>query len=158
MLLLRRNEDIKQVLTTFSGVKHRIQYVDTVDERKFYNDSKATNVKATQVALSAFKQPIVWIGGGLDHGNGFDDLIPYMKNVHSMVVYGETADILVDMANKANIPVKKVETLDEAVPEAYAESDKGDVVLFSPAAASWDQFDDFEQRGDVFISDVEKLK
>ena len=70
------NEAIAHVLTTFSGVKHRLQFVDTIQSRKFYNDSKATNILATSKALSAFNQPTILLAGGLDRGNEFDELKP----------------------------------------------------------------------------------
>jgi len=75
------NEAIRNVLATFSGVKHRLQYVETIEGRKFYNDSKATNILATQKALASFTQPVILLAGGLDRGNEFTDLIPYLKNV-----------------------------------------------------------------------------
>ncbi|WP_125712652.1 UDP-N-acetylmuramoyl-L-alanine--D-glutamate ligase [Companilactobacillus kedongensis] len=154
------NEDIINVLTSFKGVKHRIQFVDQFNGRKFYNDSKATNIEATTVALEAFgDQELTLIAGGLDRGNGFDELVPQLKNVKNIVLYGETADKMVDAATKANVTnIIKVSNLAEAVPEAYRQSDDGDVILLSPAAASWDQFDTFEQRGDQFIEEVEGLK
>lgn len=154
------NEDIVEVLSSFTGVKHRIQYVDTFGGHKFYNDSKATNVEATIVALTAFKKPITLIAGGLDRGNGFDELIPSLKGkVNNLVVYGQTADKVIASAEKADVSnIVKVNNLKEAVPEAYKQSDAGDVILLSPAAASWDQFKTFEQRGDQFIQEVETLK
>ena len=78
-LLGTSNEAITVVLKRFTGVKHRLEYVTTINNRKFYNDSKATNMLATEKALSAFTQPIVLLAGGLDRGNEFDDLIPYFK-------------------------------------------------------------------------------
>jgi len=154
------NEDIIEVLSSFRGVKHRIQYVDTFGGHKFYNDSKATNVEATIVALTAFKKPITLIAGGLDRGNGFDELIPSLKGkVNNLIVYGETADKVIESAEKADVSnIVKVNNLTEAVPEAYKESDDGDIILLSPAAASWDQFHTFEERGDLFIQEVETLK
>lgn len=155
-----KNEDIINILTSFKGVKHRIQFVDEFNGRRFYNDSKATNIEATTVALEAFgDKPLTLIAGGLDRGNGFDELVEPLKKVKNIILYGETADKMVDAAQKANITnIIKVSNLTEAVPEAYRQSDKGDVVLLSPAAASWDQFDTFEQRGDQFIEEVEGLK
>lgn len=155
-----KNEDIINILTSFKGVKHRIQFVDEFNGRRFYNDSKATNIEATTVALEAFgDKPLTLIAGGLDRGNGFDELVEPLKKVKNIILYGETADKMVDAAQKANITnIIKVSNLAEAVPEAYRQSDKGDVVLLSPAAASWDQFDTFEQRGDQFIEEVEGLK
>ncbi|APU71609.1 UDP-N-acetylmuramoylalanine--D-glutamate ligase [Companilactobacillus crustorum] len=155
-----KNEDIIEVLSSFKGVKHRIQYVDTFGGHKFYNDSKATNVEATIVALSAFKDPITLIAGGLDRGNGFDELIPSLKGkVSNLVVYGQTANKVIESAEKADVSnIVKVNNLQEAVPEAYKQSNDGDVILLSPAAASWDQFHTFEERGDLFIQTVETLK
>lgn len=155
-----KNEDIINILTSFKGVKHRIQFVDEFNGRRFYNDSKATNIEATTVALEAFgDKPLTLIAGGLDRGNGFDELVEPLKKVKNIILYGETADKMVDAAQKANITnIIKVSNLAEAVPEAYRQSDKGDIVLLSPAAASWDQFDTFEQRGDQFIEEVEGLK
>ncbi len=155
-----KNEDIIEVLSSFRGVKHRIQYVDTFGGHKFYNDSKATNVEATIVALTAFKTPITLIAGGLDRGNGFDELIPSLKGkVNNLVVYGQTAEKVIESAEKAGVGnIVKVDNLSEAVPEAYKQSDAGDVILLSPAAASWDQFHTFEERGDLYIQTVETLK
>ena len=130
----------------------------TIEGRKFYNDSKATNIIATQTALRSFtNQSVVLIAGGLDRGNGFEELEPSLGNVREMVVYGETKEKLRATAEKLSIPVTVVETLEEAVPKAYAASREGEIVLLSPACASWDQFANFEVRGDCFIEAVEKL-
>ncbi|CCI85426.1 UDP-N-acetylmuramoyl-L-alanyl-D-glutamate synthetase [Lactobacillus pasteurii DSM 23907 = CRBIP 24.76] len=154
------NDDIKAVLTTFGGAKHRLQYVMTLDDRKIYNDSKSTNIEAASVAIPAFKQPEVWIAGGLDRGFVFDELVPLIKkHVKSVVLYGETKYLLADAARKARIKdIVIVNTLQEAVPRAYELSEAGDVILFSPACASWDQFRTFEDRGDYFINFVKELK
>ncbi|KRM56606.1 UDP-N-acetylmuramoyl-L-alanine--D-glutamate ligase [Lacticaseibacillus sharpeae] len=154
------NAAIVHVLSSFTGVKHRIQYVTTLNGRRFYNDSKATNVEAASVAITAFKEPVVLIAGGLDRGLSMDDLVPLMqKHVKALVTYGETAALMVQAAKDAGITaINRVTTLDEAVPAAYKLSAEGDVILLSPAAASWDQFHTFEERGDLFIADVAKLK
>lgn len=152
------NASIVAVLTRFTGVKHRIQYVTTINDRKFYNDSKATNVEAASVAINAFTQPIVLLAGGLDRHLSMDDLIPLVKaHVHAMVTFGETAELMNAVAEKAGIPYQQTENVKTAVPLAYAASKPGDVVLLSPAAASWDQFPNFEIRGDVFIDAVNAL-
>lgn len=150
---------ITRVLSTFTGVKHRIQYVQTVAGRRFYNDSKATNVEAASVAINAFSAPEVLIAGGLDRGLPMDELVPLMqKHVKALVTYGETAELMVAAANAAHVPVvQRVETLNDAVPAAYAQSEPGDVILLSPAAASWDQFNTFEERGDLFITLTESI-
>ncbi|KXG10457.1 UDP-N-acetylmuramoyl-L-alanine--D-glutamate ligase [Anoxybacillus rupiensis] len=154
------NAAIARVLTTFTGVKHRLQYVGTVNGRKFFNDSKATNILATQKALSAFSdQRVILLAGGLDRGNEFDDLIPYLKQVQAVILFGQTAQKLERVAKQAGIEtVYHVDNVEKAVPVAYEISKPGDIILLSPACASWDQYKTFEQRGDIFISAVHKLE
>lgn len=153
------NEAIYRVLTTFAGVKHRVQYVTTINKRKFYNDSKATNILATRVALSAFTQPTILLAGGLDRGNEFDELKPSLEHVKAVITFGETAPKIERVAKEAGIQVvKRVDNVKQAVIEAYDCSEEDDVVLLSPACASWDQFKTFEERGDMFIKSVHKLK
>ncbi|MBU8915372.1 UDP-N-acetylmuramoyl-L-alanine--D-glutamate ligase [Bacillus sp. FJAT-29953] len=153
------NHAIQQVLLTFTGVRHRLQYVAEVNGRKFYNDSKATNTLATIKALSSFDGPIVLLAGGLDRGNEFDELIPYFENVKAMVTFGQTAPKLERAGQVAGIKcIKRVDNVDKAVPAAFGFSEPGDVILLSPACASWDQYKSFEIRGDIFIEAVHKLK
>ncbi|MGG3562009.1 UDP-N-acetylmuramoyl-L-alanine--D-glutamate ligase [Neobacillus rhizosphaerae] len=153
------NNAIKEVLQTFTGVKHRLQYVAEVNGRKFYNDSKATNILATVNALAAFEAPVILLAGGLDRGNEFDELLPYLKNVKAMITFGQTAPKLERVGNEAGIKtMKRVDNVDKAVPEAYRYSESGDIILLSPACASWDQYKTFEVRGDIFIEAVHKLK
>jgi UDP-N-acetylmuramoylalanine--D-glutamate ligase len=153
------NKAIQEVLRTFTGVKHRLQYVGEVSGRKFYNDSKATNILATVNALAAFEAPVILLAGGLDRGNEFDELLPYLKNVKAMITFGQTAPKLERVGNEAGIKtMKRVDNVDKAVPEAYRYSESGDVILLSPACASWDQYKTFEVRGDIFIEAVHKLK
>ncbi|BAD75403.1 UDP-N-acetylmuramoylalanine D-glutamate ligase (D-glutamic acid adding enzyme) [Geobacillus kaustophilus HTA426] len=154
------DEAIRQVLATFSGVKHRLQYVAEIDGRRFYNDSKATNILATQKALSAFAgEPVILLAGGLDRGNEFDDLLPYLQQVKAVVLFGQTADKIGRIAQKAGIEtIRYVDNVEKAVPVAFELSEPGDVILLSPACASWDQYKTFEERGDIFINAVHKLK
>jgi UDP-N-acetylmuramoylalanine--D-glutamate ligase len=153
------NEAIVEVLTTFTGVKHRLQYIGEIEGRKFYNDSKATNILATEKALTAFKTPIVLLAGGLDRGNGFDELIPFLHNVKTVVTFGQTAPKIEEAAQKAGIKtIVRVDNVEKAVPVAFTHSSSGDVILLSPACASWDQYKTFEVRGDIFINAVHKLK
>lgn len=150
---------IQQVLKTFDGVRHRLQFVDQIHGRLFYNDSKATNILACSKALQSFTQPVILLAGGLDRGNNFDELRQYLGGVKAMVVYGQTADKLAETARETNIEViSKVNDLTEAVKIAYQHSEVNDVILLSPACASWDQFATFEKRGDMFIDLVHRLK
>ncbi|WP_338451965.1 UDP-N-acetylmuramoyl-L-alanine--D-glutamate ligase [Niallia oryzisoli] len=154
-----QNDAIYQVLTTFTGVKHRLQFIGEVCGRLFYNDSKATNILATKNALAAFDKPIILLAGGLDRGNEFDELIPSFKNVKAMITFGQTAGKMENAAQKAGIKtIQRVDNVGKAVPLAYELSEPGDVVLLSPACASWDQYKTFEVRGDIFIEAVHKLK
>ena len=153
------NENIAEVLRTFSGVRHRTQYVTTFNGRKFYNDSKATNMEATEKALSGFENPVVLLCGGLDRGFTFERLVPYLKkHVKAMVVFGQTADLLEEAGKLAGIGrIKHAKDSSAAVSAAYEMSSEGDIVLLSPACASWDQWPTFEARGDAYIEEVEKL-
>ncbi|KXA46012.1 UDP-N-acetylmuramoyl-L-alanine--D-glutamate ligase [Staphylococcus simulans] len=138
-------------LTTFSGIKHRLQYIGSNKTNKYYNDSKATNTLATQFALNSFEQPIIWLCGGLDRGNGFDELIPYMKNVRAMLTFGETQDKLTKLGESQGKYVVRATDVKDAVEKVQDIIEPNDVVLLSPACASWDQYNTFEERGDVFI-------
>lgn len=149
---------IQRVLRTFQGVEHRLQYVGKVAGRKVYNDSKATNIESTEKALTAFSDPIVLIGGGLDRGVDFSPLIPAFQRVKAAVFYGETKEQLKETAEKAKVAnVFTTETLEEAVKKAFSYSEEGDIFLLSPACASWDQFKTFEERGETFIQAVKNL-
>ncbi|WP_391120815.1 UDP-N-acetylmuramoyl-L-alanine--D-glutamate ligase [Psychrobacillus sp. L3] len=147
--------NIMEVLNSFHGVKHRTQFVCEWKNRKFYNDSKATNALATKSALEGFSEPVIWIAGGVDRGHSFDELIPHIHNVKALIHYGATVDRLQEFGVKQAIPsVIPVSNLLEAVAEAVKLSAEGDIVLLSPACASWDQYESFEVRGDEFIEQV----
>ncbi|WP_332690033.1 UDP-N-acetylmuramoyl-L-alanine--D-glutamate ligase [Halalkalibacter lacteus] len=151
-------EQINHVLTTFSGVEHRLQYVKEFNGRRIYNDSKATNILASQKALEAFDQPIILLAGGLDRGNEFDDLVSSLSNVKALVTFGQTKEKLAKTAKKANVDtILFAQSIEDAVKSAYEQSERGDVILLSPACASWDQFKTFEERGERFVQAVEHL-
>ena len=153
------NEAIQKVLQNFKGVKHRTQFLTEYEDRIFYNDSKATNIEATQNALAGFDQPVILLAGGLDRGISYDALIPaFTKHVKALVTFGETASFMKETAEKAGVStIQIVENVETAVPAAYQLSQPGDVILLSPASASWDQYPSFEIRGDRFIEAVEQL-
>lgn len=152
------NRDIQEVLRTFQGVKHRLQFIAEKNGRKIYNDSKATNILATVNALSAFEGPVILLAGGLDRGNEFDELVPFLRNVKALITFGQTAPKIERVAHEAGIKViERVDNVEKAVPVAYNNSNPGDVILLSPACASWDQYKSFEIRGDIFIEAVHKL-
>jgi len=152
------NEIIEKVVNNFNGVEHRIEFVKNINGVDYYNDSKATNVTSTQIALSAFKRPTILLLGGLDRGHSFDELESYMKNVKLVCSFGQTKNRIKDFCNKINIDCIVNETLKEALDTAFNNSKENDVVLLSPACASWDQYSSFEVRGKEFKELVNNLK
>ncbi|WP_265455380.1 UDP-N-acetylmuramoyl-L-alanine--D-glutamate ligase [Enterococcus sp. HY326] len=153
------NEAIQTTLTNFTGVPHRTQFVGEIAGRKFFNDSKATNILATEMALGGFDNTqLILLAGGLDRGNDFDELIPSLEGIKALIVFGETASKLALAGQEAGIEtIIETEDVETAVPLAFRESAKGDTILLSPANASWDQYPNFEVRGDRFIQAVKNL-
>ncbi|MDF9843215.1 MULTISPECIES: UDP-N-acetylmuramoyl-L-alanine--D-glutamate ligase [unclassified Paenibacillus] len=153
------------VLASFRGVEHRLEYVAEKAGTAYYNNSKATNSKATTMALGSFKQPLVLIAGGLDRGSDYMELLPVLGGLKGIVVLGETRDKLAKVAAMAGvkhiISVDNGESaaavLQQAVREASALAEPGEVVLLSPACASWDMFTSYEERGRIFKEAVHNL-
>lgn len=152
------NEVIFNYLNKFGGVEHRIEYVDTINDIEFYNDSKATNVDSTIIAVDSFKNPTILLLGGLDRGHSFEGLRGHLDNVKLIVSYGETKERIKDFANSVNIECIVCENLIEATRTAIKNANKFDTVLLSPACASWDQYKCFEDRGEEFKKEVFKFK
>ncbi len=152
------NESICKVLRTFGGVEHRIEYVTTIDGVDYYNDSKATNCESTKIALNSFNQPTLLILGGLDRGHSFEDLTPCIGNVSYISCYGETKARIKEYADKLGIDCGVFDNLINATDACYEKAQKGDVVLLSPACASWDQYKAFEDRGNEFKERVNSYK
>ncbi len=139
-------EDIHEVMANFRGVAHRIEYVRELNGVKYYNDSKGTNVDSTIVALKAFSQPVHLLVGGYDKKVSFDDLIPYLGHVKCMYAFGQTKHMFEKIFDNVRIFENQREALDAAHEAALP----GEVVLLSPVCASWDQYPNFEVRGDEF--------
>lgn len=158
-LMNKSTKLIVETLKNFTGVRHRTQFVLEHNGRKFYNDSKATDIEATQMALRGFDRPVVLVAGGLDRGDTFERLEDDLKkHVKAVVLSGQNKEIFAKSAKQAGIEnIKFVDDVSSAVPVAWDLSDNGDIILLSPAAASWDQYRDFETRGNLFIKAVENL-
>ncbi|MGT2756680.1 UDP-N-acetylmuramoyl-L-alanine--D-glutamate ligase [Streptococcus ovuberis] len=153
------NQAIAETLSHFGGVKHRLQYVGEINHVAFYNDSKSTNSLATQKALSGFDpQKVLLIAGGLDRGNEFDDLVPDLRGLKQMVIVGESTPRMVRAAQAAGVPYSLAQDVADAAKKAFELASPGDVVLLSPANASWDMYANFEVRGDSFLAAYEELK
>lgn len=153
-------------LSTFRGVEHRLEFVEVKEGVTYYNNSKATNSKATVMALGALHVPIVLIAGGLDRGSDYMDLLPSMKEkVKAVVVMGQTKDKIAHVAQLAGLSDIVVvdnddsaaQTLQNALKQASSLAKAGDAVLLSPACASWDMFTSYEERGRIFKEAVHTL-
>jgi len=148
---------IRATLRNFKGVEHRLEFVREVNGVRYVNDSKATNVDSVWYALQAFNEPIVLLLGGRDKGNDYSKLAGLVKkHVRSIVAIGESAD-KVEKAFNGNVPVQRATSMDEAVTAGKKLAQKGDIVLLSPACASFDWFQNYEHRGRVFKELVNKL-
>ena len=148
---------IREVLYSFSGVKHRLQFVGEHKGVKFYNDSKATNPVATTTALSGFENNIILVCGGKERGIDFKELVPFFPRIKAMVVVGESKEILFNLATTNGVECKRATKIDDATFLANKLAKRGDIVLLSPACASWDQYRCFEERGEEFIATFEKI-
>lgn len=151
------NEAIVAVLCRFTGVKHRLQFVKDIDGVKYYNNSKATNVIATQTALRAFEQPTILLAGGLDRDHDLEPLADDFENVKAIFAFGQSKDRFLKLAKAHNIHCEIFDVMEETFEAATKIAEAGDVVLLAPACASWDQYVDFEERGDAFIEMVGKV-
>ena len=152
------NQVIRETLAHFGGVKHRLQYVGEINQVKFYNDSKSTNILATQKALSGFdNSKVILIAGGLDRGNEFDELVPDIKGLKKMVILGESAARVKRAADQAEVSYLDASDVRDATRKAFSVAEPGDVVLLSPANASWDMYKNFEVRGDEFLAVFKEL-
>lgn len=148
---------IRATLRNFKGVEHRLEFVRELDGVRYVNDSKATNVDSVWYALQAFSEPLVLLLGGRDKGNDYSRLTGLVrKHVRALVAIGESAD-KVEKAFSQSTQVKRATSMDEAVGAARSLAKQGDVVLLSPACASFDWFENYEHRGKVFKELVHKL-
>lgn len=147
------DEIIKKVVKDFKGVEHRLEFVRELDGKKYYNDSKATNLVSTEIALKSFDQDTLLILGGYERGQDFKELIPYLDNVKVILAIGENRERVKKELFNYNVIVN--ETLKEAM-KNIKDYDV-DIVLLSPASASWDQYKKFEERGEEFKNIVNNL-
>ncbi len=138
--------DIRETIANFHPVEHRLEYLGKKDGIKFYNDSKATNTHATTAALSSFEKNIILLAGGHDKGISFDDLKQYDNRVKLCISFGETKEKFKPIFSN----VICVETMQNALDEAMKKAEEGDIILLSPACSSYDQFPNYEIRGELF--------
>ena len=157
-LLKIRKATIRESLEGFQGAEHRLEQVLTINKVKYVNDSKATNVNATYYALESMNVPTVWIVGGVDKGNEYSSLFPFVnEKVKAIICLGKDNEALFDAFGNMVDVIIETQYMSEAVKIAYNVAVAGEAVLLSPACASFDLFESYEDRGKQFKSAVRKL-
>ncbi|MFV0154540.1 UDP-N-acetylmuramoyl-L-alanine--D-glutamate ligase [Empedobacter falsenii] len=152
------NEDLRKSLSDFKSVEHRLEPVLTIGGIDFVNDSKATNVNATYYALESMTKPIVWIVGGTDKGNDYSEVLPFVKKkVKAIVCLGVDNTKIIDFFSPYIDTIVETNNMKDCVAKSYQLATKGETVLLSPACASFDLFNGYEDRGDQFKENVRKL-
>jgi len=148
---------VAAVLREFPGLEHRLEFVRTRNGVTYINDSKGTNVGAVEKSVEGFSEPVILIAGGLDKGSDFSPLFKLFKEkIKLLILIGKAADAMDKALGTATVTVRAA-TLQDAVALASTRSSAGDVVLLSPACASFDMFKDFEDRGRQFKQAVKGL-
>ncbi len=151
--------EIREGLATFVNLPHRLEVVDTFNGITFINDSKATNVDAVFYALDAMESGVVWIAGGTDKGNDYSPLLPLVENkVKALICLGADNRKLISVFDEVVPVIKSTSNIDDAVFEAFSSASSGDVVLLSPACASFDLFRNYMDRGDQFKASIRSFK
>jgi len=150
---------IQDTIMNFTPIHHRLEWIGNINNVDYFNDSKATNIAAARAAIESFDDNLILILGGQDKGStDFLQLSPVMKNrVKSIVTYGEAGSEIKNQLEAA-FQMKYYEKFDDAVLQAYGQSEPGDIILLSPACASFDQFSNYEERGDEFNLIFTKLE
>ncbi|MEP4945990.1 MAG: UDP-N-acetylmuramoyl-L-alanine--D-glutamate ligase, partial [Flavobacteriaceae bacterium] len=158
LLVNVRKETIRNSIQAFQGAPHRLERVLKINHVEYINDSKATNVNATYYALDGIKKPIVWIVGGVDKGNDYMELMPMVREkVKAIICLGMDNSKLKDAFGNVIDLMVETYSMEEAVKVAYKISERGDSVLLSPACASFDLFENYEDRGNQFKTAIKNL-
>lgn len=152
-------DQIARASKTFVSIEHRLEFVDEVCGVKIYNDSKGTNVDSSIKAINSFTDPIIIIGGGYDKKIDYSDYVKaFTKNGKEMIILGETKEMLKDLCQKYSVKYKVVDDMDQAVRYAVSIAQSPDIILLSPASASWDMYDSYQTRGRDFKEKIDKYK
>jgi UDP-N-acetylmuramoylalanine--D-glutamate ligase len=152
------NDVVRESLSGFEGVTHRLEEVRVVDDVLYVNDSKATNVNAVWYALESFDRPVVLIAGGRDKGNDYTDLKPLVRNrARAVVALGESADVVYEELGGEAGDRAQARSMEDALDKAKRFARPGDAVLLSPACSSFDMYESYEERGNIFRRLVKTL-
>jgi len=158
MVVNIRNEKIRESMADFKGVEHRLERFLKVHGIEFINDSKATNINSTWYALESMTQPTVWVVGGIDKGNDYSELYDLVKTkVKAIVCLGKDNSKILEAFKNLGIDMVETQSMEDAVRSAYYLAKNGDTVLLSPACASFDLFENYEDRGRQFKHEVRQL-
>jgi UDP-N-acetylmuramoylalanine--D-glutamate ligase len=153
-----RKEFIKESLSGFHNSDHRLESLGSVKGIEFINDSRATNINSTWYALERMNKPVIWIAGGLDHGNDYSSLLEVVsKKVKTIICIGKENSNIINTFTGIVPSIVEAHAVSQAVMAAYCMGSRGDVVLLSPACASFDLFENFEERGEHFRKAVYDL-
>lgn len=157
-LLNITNQDLKESLSNFQSISHRMEHVLTIQKVKYINDSKATNVNAVYYALDSMKNSTVWIVGGVDKGNDYSELLPLVREkVKAIICLGLDNKKIIDTFSSISDLIIETTSMNEAVNSAYRIAKPNDAVLLSPACSSFDLFENYEDRGNQFKESIRKL-
>lgn len=153
-----RKDLVRDSLSNFENLEHRLEFVAKVNDITFINDSKATNVNSTWYALESMDKPVIWIAGGIDKGNDYEDLLPLVKQkVKALICLGaDNSKLLAAFGGQVPV-IQEARSAKDAVEKAYELAHAGEVVLLSPACASFDLFENYEDRGQQFKKSVRRL-
>ncbi len=153
-----RKEFIKDSFAGFQQVEHRLETVAIIHGMEFINDSKSSNINATWFALENITRPVIWILGGVESGNDYTILRHLVRhNVKGIICLGLDNSRIHEAFDELMLPMEDVLTMEDAVQSAYYMGEKGDVILLSPACASFDLFENYEERGKAFRKSVKNL-
>ena len=153
-----RKQLIKDSFIAFHQAEHQHEMVAIIHGMEFINDSKSSNINATWFALENNLRPVIWIVGGVDNGNNYSIVYPYVRrNVKGIICLGLDNSRIHSAFDELEIPMVDALTMDDAVQAAYYMGTKGDVILLSPACASFDLFENYEERGKAFRKAVKNL-
>ncbi len=150
-LVSLRKESIRECLSDFQNIEHRLEFVANIHGIEFINDSKATNINSVWYAMESANKPVIWIAGGIDKGNDYSKILQLVKDkVKAIICIGIDNTKIIDAFKNIIPEIYESPSMEEAVNTAYSVGIKGDQVLMSPACASFDLFDNYEDRGNKF--------
>jgi UDP-N-acetylmuramoylalanine--D-glutamate ligase len=153
-----KDDSLRNSLSSFQNIEHRLEFIAKIQGKEFINDSKATNLNAAWYALESMVKPVIWIVGGIDKGNNYDEIMPLVKSkVKGIICLGVDNKKILNAFSKEIEMIFETTSMDDAVEIGYRMATSGEVILLSPACASFDLFKSYEDRGNQFKNAVKNL-